>query len=37
MHFLDEALFQNLSHINDIPLLGNAQVALSILSSYVVH
>jgi hypothetical protein len=24
MHFLDEALFQDVAHINDIPLLGYA-------------
>jgi hypothetical protein len=36
MHFLDEALFQNVSHIDDISLLGDTQVALGILFSYVV-
>jgi len=34
-HFLDEALFYDVAHINDLPLLGNAHVALGILSSYV--
>jgi hypothetical protein len=23
MHFLDEVLFQNVTHINDLPFLGN--------------
>jgi hypothetical protein len=36
-HFLDEALFQNTAHIDDLPLLGNTQVALGILPSYVAH
>jgi hypothetical protein len=31
-HFLDEVLFQNMVHIDDFPLLGDAQVALGILS-----
>jgi len=35
MHFLDEALSQNMAHIDDLPLLGDAHVALSILSSFV--
>jgi hypothetical protein len=30
MHFLDEVLSQNVAHINDIPLMGNTQVALGI-------
>jgi hypothetical protein len=34
-HFLDEALFQNVAHINDLLFLGNTQVALVILSSCV--
>jgi hypothetical protein len=34
-HFLDEILFQDVAHINDFPLLGDAQVALDILSSCV--
>jgi hypothetical protein len=33
MHFLDETLSQNVVHIDDFPLLGDAQVALGILSS----
>jgi len=32
-HFLDETLSQNVVHIDDFPFLGNAKVALSILSS----
>jgi hypothetical protein len=32
-HFLDEALFQNMTHIDDLPFLGDTQVALGILSS----
>jgi len=32
-HFLDEILSQNVVHIDDFPLLGNAQVVLGILSS----
>jgi hypothetical protein len=35
MHFLDEVLSQNVVHIDDLPLLGDAQVALGILSSCV--
>jgi hypothetical protein len=34
-HFLDEVLFQDVAHIDDISLLGDTQVALSILSSCV--
>jgi hypothetical protein len=34
-HFLNEVLFQDVAHINDLPLLGNAQVVLGILSSCV--
>jgi hypothetical protein len=37
MHFLDELLFQDVAHINDIPFLGDTKVALGILSSCVVH
>jgi hypothetical protein len=37
MHSLDEFLFQNMAHINDIPFLGNAQVVLGSLSSCVIH
>jgi hypothetical protein len=37
MYFLDEALSQDMVHINDLPLLGDAQVALCILFSCVVH
>jgi len=36
-HFLDEVLFQDMAHIDDLPLLENAQVVLGILSSCVVH
>jgi len=36
-HFLDEFLSQNVAHIDDILLLGNAQVVLNILSLCVVH
>ncbi len=36
-HFLDEELFQDVVHINDLPFLGNTQVVLGILSSRVVH
>jgi hypothetical protein len=32
---LDEVLFQNMAHIDDLPLLGDAHVALGILSSCV--
>jgi hypothetical protein len=35
-HFWDEVLFQDVVHIDDLPFLGNAQVALSILFSCVV-
>jgi hypothetical protein len=35
--FLDEVLSQDMVHINDLPFLGNAQVALGILSSCVTH
>jgi hypothetical protein len=37
MHFLDEILFQDVVHIDDLPLLGNVEVVLGILSSCVVH
>ncbi len=36
-HFLDEVLFQDMMHIDDLPLVGNAQVALGILFSCVTH
>jgi hypothetical protein len=36
-HFLNEVLFQDMAHINDLPLQRDTQVVLSILSSYVVH
>jgi hypothetical protein len=36
-HFLDEVLSQDMAHIDDLPLLENAQVVLGILSSCVVH
>jgi len=35
-HFLDEVLFQDVVHMDNLPLLGNAQVALGILSSCVI-
>jgi len=35
-HFLDQILFQDVVHINDLFLLGNTQVALGILFSCVV-
>jgi hypothetical protein len=34
---LDEVLSQDVAHINDFLFLGNAQVALGILSSCVIH
>jgi hypothetical protein len=34
-HFLDEVLFQDVMHINNLPLLRDAQVALRILFSCV--
>jgi hypothetical protein len=34
-HFLDDVLSQNVAHIDDFPLLGDAHVALGILSSCV--
>jgi hypothetical protein len=37
MHFWNEALFQDVAHINDLLLLRDAQVVLDILSSCVVH
>ncbi len=37
MHILDETLSQEVTHIDDLPLLGDAHVALGILSSCVVH
>jgi hypothetical protein len=36
LHFLDEVLFQDMAKINDFPFLGDAQVALDILSSCVI-
>jgi len=35
MHFLDEALFQDVVHINDFSILGDAHVTLCILFSCV--
>jgi hypothetical protein len=35
MHFWDEVLSQDMAHINNLPLLGYAQVALGIFSSCV--
>jgi hypothetical protein len=37
MHFLNENLSQYVTHIDDLPLLGDAHVALGILSLCVVH
>jgi hypothetical protein len=34
-HFLDQVLSQDMVHIDDLPFLGDAQVALGILSSCV--
>jgi hypothetical protein len=34
-HFLDEILSQDMVHINDLPFLGDPQVTLGILSSFV--
>jgi hypothetical protein len=36
VHFLDEALYQNVAHVNNLPLLGNTLVALGILPSCVI-
>jgi len=36
-HFLDEALFHNVTHIDDLSFLQDAQVALGVLFSYVAH
>jgi hypothetical protein len=36
-HFLDEVLSQDVAHLDDLLLLGNAQVILSILSSCVTY
>jgi hypothetical protein len=36
-HFLNEILYQDVAHIDDLALLGDALVALGILSSSVVH
>jgi hypothetical protein len=36
-HFLDEVLFEDVVHIDDLPFLGNTQVALGILFSCVTH
>jgi hypothetical protein len=35
-HFWDEALFQDVVHIDDLPFLKNAKVALGILFSCVI-
>ncbi len=37
IHFLDEVLFQNMTHINDLLFLGDAHVALGILFSCVIY
>jgi hypothetical protein len=36
MHFFDETLSQDVAHINDLPFLGDAHVALGILFSCIV-
>jgi hypothetical protein len=36
-HFLDEALFQDVVHIDDLLLLGDTHIALGILTSCVTH
>jgi hypothetical protein len=36
-HFLDEVLFQDVAHIDDLPFLGNSHVTLGILFSCVAH
>jgi hypothetical protein len=36
-HFWDELLSQNVTHINDLSFLGDAQVTLGIMSSCVAH
>jgi hypothetical protein len=36
-HFLDEVLFQDVVHIDDILLLGDTQVVMGILFSCVAH
>jgi hypothetical protein len=36
-HFLDDVLFQDVAHIDDLLLLGDAQVALGILASCVTY
>jgi hypothetical protein len=36
-HFLDEVLFQDMAHINNLSFLGDTQVTLGILSSCVVQ
>ncbi len=35
--FLEEALSQDMVHIDDVPLMGDAHVALGILSSCVIY
>jgi hypothetical protein len=37
IHFFDKVLSQDVAHIDDLPFLGDAQIALGILSSCVVH
>jgi hypothetical protein len=37
MHFLDEVLSQDVAHIDDLSLLGDAHVVLGILSSCIIH
>jgi hypothetical protein len=36
-HFMDEVLSHDVAHINNLPLVGGAQVALDILFSCVTH
>jgi hypothetical protein len=37
MHFLDEALSEDVVHIDNLPFLGNIQNVLGILFSCVIH
>jgi hypothetical protein len=37
MHLLNEALSQDVVHVDDLPLLGDAHVALGIMFSCVTH
>jgi len=37
MHFLDETLYQNVAHVDNLPLLGDTLVVLGILPSCVIR